>query len=195
MDHLDIACGTGRILAAASEYTNSSLGIDISPHMVDFAEINAPNATAEIADVTALDRIECFDLVTAFRFFLNAEDALRLAALRSIWETLRPGGYLVTNIHASPWSIIGIGRRTARAVGREHADNTMAHAEFAKFLSTVGLVPGASRTYGFVPVSTRIPRPLMTPLSTVDRWITKAMPDAHPAASTWLVAMQKPRIH
>lgn len=191
LEHLDIACGTGRILSALSERTKSSLGVDISPDMLQFAEINAPKATVQLADVTALGRAEEFDLVTAFRFFLNAEDELRQAALRSIWEALRPGGFLVTNIHASPWSVIGLYRRMSRASGRV-ADNTMAHEGFAQFLRGVGLVPIAHRTYGYVPLSTKVPAGLMEPLSSADRWLSGALPEKNVTASTWLVAAQKP---
>lgn len=190
-DHLDVACGTGRILAAVSPETRTSTGIDISPDMLRHAVRRAPDAVVEVADVTKLELVEAVDVVTAFRSFLNAEDELRRDALQAIWKAIRPGGYLVANSHASPRSAIGVYRRVSRRLGRT-ADNTMAHDDFAAMLVDAGFEPGASRTYGFVPLSTRIPSPLMGPLCAIDQQLIEALPQRSGVASNWLVAARKP---
>ena len=190
-DHLDVACGTGRILAEVGLHTRSSTGIDISPDMLAHAARRAPHAVVEEGDITELDLVEAVDLVTAFRFFLNAEEELRRDALQAIWRALRPGGHLVANIHASPGSVIGVYRRLRRTVGRP-ADNTMTHRHFAELLSGAGFFPEASRTYGFVPLSTKVPTALMGPFCSIDQQLSATMPSASPLASNWLVAARKP---
>jgi SAM-dependent methyltransferase len=192
-EHLDVACGTGRILAALAPKTRSSTGVDISPDMLRHAAERVPDAVVEVADIAELDRVESVDLVTAFRFFLNAEDELRQAALQAIWKALRPGGYLVANVHASPRSAIGVYRRARRAL-RRPADNTMNHDDFAELLTGAGFVPRASRTYGFVPLSTKVPARLIAPFCTIDQQLTAALPPRSAVASNWLVAAQKPEI-
>jgi predicted TPR repeat methyltransferase len=189
--HLDVACGTGRVLATVSELTERSEGVDISPDMLHFAELNAPKTRLRVGDVTKLGELETYDLVTAFRFFLNAEQPLRDGALESIVAAMKPGAILITNIHASPWSIIGLFRRVSRAMGRV-ADNTMHQNEFAEFLSAAGLELVSSRTYGFVPLSTKIPSSLMSPLCALDTRLASAMPNPSRFASDWLVAVRKP---
>lgn len=191
VEHLDVACGTGRILGPLSARTGRSTGIDISPDMAEFARSAAPNATVRVDDITALGDAERYDLVTAFRFFLNAEDQLRQDAISAIWDALVPGGILITNSHASPWSVIGLYRRLRDRVGKP-ADNTMAHGDFARFLTEAGFEIGPSRTYGYVPLSPRIGSRFMLPLCSADRALTGVLPDGAAPASNWLVAARKP---
>jgi predicted TPR repeat methyltransferase len=42
---------------------------------------------------------ESFDLITAFRFFVNAEPALRRAGVRALAPLLAPDGYFIFNNH------------------------------------------------------------------------------------------------
>jgi hypothetical protein len=55
-------------------------------------------------DLTSEDALagQSFDLITAFRFFANAEDGLREAVLKRLAEHLAPGGYLLFNNHHVP---------------------------------------------------------------------------------------------
>src|SRR5215469_11890743 len=81
----DFACGTGRILEfiSASAKIPSAVGIDISPEMLGLARARCPWATLIQGDVTADPALAPgpFDLITAFRFFLNAEPTLRSQVL------------------------------------------------------------------------------------------------------------------
>ena len=49
-----------------------------------------------------------YDLITAFRFFLNAEPPLRRAVLAWMRASLRPRGLVVVNFHLNPFSLRGI---------------------------------------------------------------------------------------
>ncbi len=59
-------------------------------------------------DITKENLKDKFDVVTAFRFFLNAEDRLRVEALSAIYNILEDDGYLITNIHVNTKSIMGL---------------------------------------------------------------------------------------
>ncbi len=50
--HLDFACGTGRILAHLESVTESQVGIDVSPSMLEVAKNNNPSATIIESDLT-----------------------------------------------------------------------------------------------------------------------------------------------
>ena len=98
--YLDFACGTGRITAVVAQFARESIGVDVSASMVARAREKCPATKFVMRDIT-VDPIglQAFDLVTAFRFFGNAEPELRYSALRAIGELLAPGGYLVLNNH------------------------------------------------------------------------------------------------
>src|SRR6266568_5453904 len=106
----DFACGTGRILEFLSRYFPSPVGIDISPDMLALARARCPRARLVLGDVSTTPGLASgpFDLITAFRFFLNAEPPLRRAVLAWMRASLRPRGLVVVNFHLNPFSLRGI---------------------------------------------------------------------------------------
>lgn len=104
--HLDFACGTGRILRFISSYTKQQTGVDVSPSMLEVA--NAHNQNAEIieTDITRNDTLEGrgFNLITAFRFFPNAQPELRKQAMHALRKHLDDDGYIVFNNHKNTGS-------------------------------------------------------------------------------------------
>jgi SAM-dependent methyltransferase len=105
----DFACGTGRVLEFLNRYYPSPVGIDVSPDMLALARERCPRATVVLGDVTTTPALAPgpFDLITAFRFFLNAEPELQSAALAWMRGALRPGGLVVANFHLNPVSLRG----------------------------------------------------------------------------------------
>ncbi len=105
----DFACGTGRVLELLGRSFPSPVGIDISPDMLALARDRCPRATLILGDVTTTPRLASgpFDLITAFRFFLNAEPDLQSEVLAWMRESLRPGGIVVANFHLNPRSVRG----------------------------------------------------------------------------------------
>ncbi len=104
---LDFACGTGRVLAFLEPMTLEATGADVSPAMLAIAEQRLDRAKLLCADVTTEDILPSrgYDLVTAFRFFLNANDTLRGEALKAIRRALADDGILITNIHGNLLSL------------------------------------------------------------------------------------------
>jgi SAM-dependent methyltransferase len=106
----DFACGTGRVLEFLGRYFPAPVGIDVSPDMLALARARCPRARLILGDVTATPGLAPgpFDLITAFRFFLNAESPLRGEVLTWMRAALRPGGVVVANFHLNPASLRGM---------------------------------------------------------------------------------------
>ena len=165
--HLDFACGTGRIIGKLKPYAAESLGVDVAHSMLQVARRNVPDATFMCADITSTPLLETqrFDLITTFRFFLNAEPHLRLAAVRKLATLLAPGGVLVFNNHRQAGSLthrLLLGLRPGR-----RDLHYMAHAEVLDLLRGSGLRLVSLRHLGVVPATEQrviLPLGLMLPL-------------------------------
>jgi SAM-dependent methyltransferase len=98
---LDFACGTGRILQLFESRVDSAVGIDVSESMLEVARSLLPEAELLHADLTRqpvfADRR--FEMITAFRFFPNAEPALRDDVMRELVRLLAKDGILILNNH------------------------------------------------------------------------------------------------
>ena len=106
--YLDFACGTGRVLSYVEPHFWAAVGLDISDTMLAVARERAPNVKLVQADATrnpaALGNRR-FDFVTAFRFFLNAQPALRDDAMAFLASTLRDRtSLLLFNVHGNRYS-------------------------------------------------------------------------------------------
>lgn len=112
--YLDFACGTGRITRRVEACADESVGVDVSESMLTQARSKCRATRFVCADLTRSDAEPgLFDLVTAFRFFANAQDDLRSAVLAAVNRRLRPGGYLIINNHRNPHSFLGVAGRLA----------------------------------------------------------------------------------
>src|SRR5690606_20565394 len=90
--YLDFACGTGRVLAHVEPYFESAVGLDISDTMLAAASSRVKAATLVQGDATTDPAVlhgSRFDFITAFRFFLNAQPALRDDAMAFFASALR----------------------------------------------------------------------------------------------------------
>lgn len=117
INHLDFACGTGRILLYLEDRTKRSLGVDLSPSMLEVARKYRKCAEVIDADLTKHDILgnRKFNLITAFRFFPNAQPQLRLEAIQVLRRHLEKNGFLVFNNHMNTACIK---YRLARFLGR-----------------------------------------------------------------------------
>jgi SAM-dependent methyltransferase len=169
---LDFACGTGRVLGHLRGHVASATGVDVSSSMLEVAKKVAPEAQLIEADLTQHDILgdRRFDLITAFRFFPNAEPELRRTVLPILARHLAPDGLLVFNNHKNRKSLAA---RISRLLGRE-VTRSMSHADVETLTTLSGLRIVKMIPLGTVPVSDRhllLPVWLLEPL---ERWFSGA---------------------
>lgn len=106
---LDFACGTGRVLAALEPLADSAVGVDISESMAAVARTKCRSAQVRVGDILTQPELlpeKKFDVISCFRFVLNAEPELRLRVLRRLREAVcEPDGLLLVNIHGNARSL------------------------------------------------------------------------------------------
>jgi SAM-dependent methyltransferase len=146
---IDFACGTGRVLGFLAERVPEVIGVDVSPAMIEVARERCPTARLVLGDVTVNPGLltESADVVTAFRFLLNAEPPLRAAALDWMRDRLGPEGLLIANFHLNPRSPRG------RYLRLRHASNVtmMGVSEAHALLGRHGLSVRQVRGYSYLP--------------------------------------------
>lgn len=147
---LDFACGTGRITSAAALFFGLAVGVDVSEAMLAAASV-PENVTLQCIDITRTSLGQTFDVATAFRFFLNAEDVLRRDALRAIHRHLREGGILICNVQLNATSPIGLISRVLNWAYPSRPRNTLTLDQFSRVLSDEGFEVVESRYYGYLP--------------------------------------------
>lgn len=146
---IDFACGTGRVLQFLAARTPEVIGVDISAAMLEVARGHCPGARLVEGDVTRDPGLvtETADVVTAFRFLLNAEPPLRSAALDWMRDRLAPGGALIVNFHLNPRSARG---RYLRLRGAPDV-NLVGVTQACHLLAAHGLAVRRVRGYSYLP--------------------------------------------
>jgi SAM-dependent methyltransferase len=148
--YLDFACGSGRVLAMIAPRAAHPVGVDVSDKMLAVARQRVPTATLQQRDITQeIHDTERFDLVTAFRFFLNAEPNLRHDALRALHARVNDDGLLIVNLHGNPWSLRSLGVTFRRLVLRQ-SFNHLSLREFAALLRQTGFEIEEWRGFGLL---------------------------------------------
>ena len=159
--YLDFACGTGRVISFLESRVGSATGIDVSQDMLDYAGQKVTRARLVCGDATQdpglLDGP--YDLITAFRFLLNAGDELRGDALELFRSKLSDDGYVILNIHGNRFSMRWPGTVVRRVLLRQRDQNQLSYWETKALLEKHGftltevvgfalLVPRAYKLFG-----------------------------------------------
>ena len=137
--YLDFGCGTGRILQLLEGETNDALGVDISESMVALAREKGVRAPIIVGDITREDIIgtKTFQLITAFRVFLNAGPELSRQILAALVPKLESSGIFIFNMHGNLWSYRFFTKIWYRLWGRQL--NTATLSEVRGLVSSHGL--------------------------------------------------------
>ncbi len=101
---LDFACGTGRILAELTKMSVNVVGVDVSESMLSVARERVSNSEILNMDITRDNFLEVnrrFQVIVAFRFFLNAQNSLRKEAFNALNPLLEDDGVLIFNNHGN----------------------------------------------------------------------------------------------
>jgi hypothetical protein len=121
--------------------------------MLDVARAQATRAEIILGDVTDEEVLSgrSFDLVTAFRFFPNADPELRTAAMGVVRRHLAPDGLLVFNNHRNTSSLMHRAARAMRRGGREG----MSPAEALDLVDSCGFEIEETYHIGLLPITER----------------------------------------
>ena len=152
--HLDFACGTGRILEYMENYqVVSSVGVDVSPSMLKVARQRVKHARIIEADVTRTDVLgdRNFDLITAFRFFPNAQPQLRMESMQVLTKHLDVGGRIIFNNHINHSSALYRLRRLLR----RHGNGGMSQTNVDDVVTSAGLIIEEVHHIGVIPSTER----------------------------------------
>ncbi len=167
--YLDFACGTGRILGVMSQFASKSTGVDISASMLEVAKKELNNVEFYEADLTRDNVLgtQKFDAISAFRFFVNAQQSLREEALEALAPMLKDDGVFVFNIHKNTNSIsCTLSRWNGAIRGKKLSNNfnTLSVNEMKKMLAKHNIEIVETYHRGIVPVfndDTKIPLGLL----------------------------------
>ncbi len=141
--YLDFACGTGRVLSYLAPHFDTAAGVDISEAMLVQARRRAPRAVLRAADVTTDPEVVGgeYDLVTSFRFLLNADPSDRLPAMRWIRSRLRDeNSRVVVNNHGNLWTHKAVTHALRRLRGghRGTTGNVLSHRQVLRLAEASG---------------------------------------------------------
>jgi predicted TPR repeat methyltransferase len=147
---LDFACGTGRIVRFLENRVVTAVGVDVSESMLVKAKRKLTRTELIQADITKDNVLKGrkFNLITAFRFFLNAEPELRIAALNTLVPLLDGEGYFVFNNHRNQDSPLVRFKYNRRRKKR----NFMSMEEMRDMIRQVGLEIIKIYPVGFLPL-------------------------------------------
>lgn len=139
ISYLDFACGGGRVLSFLEDQTAIAVGVDVSHSMLEYAHQRVKRARLIESDITTNDVLtdEAFDLITAFRFYLNAQSALRTNVFHLLKKKLRnKDAILIFNMHGNRFSTRFFTEILLRMRGRRL--NTSSYVEIKRFLDANG---------------------------------------------------------
>lgn len=166
---LDFACGTGRIVGFLENRVATAVGVDVSESMLEIARQKLTRTELIQADITKQNVLHGrkFNLITAFRFFLNAEPELRRSTLKVLVALLDKDGCFVFNNHRNQTSPL-----VRFKYDRCHRKrNFMSMEETRNFVHEAGLEIAKIYPVGFLPLhKLKLPHILN---NAVDRIATK----------------------
>ena len=159
--HLDFACGTGRILHIVERRSQVSHGLDISDEMLSEAAklCKSQLYRGDLTTENILNQ-ENYDLITAFRFFPNAEEDLRRDVFRKLTDKMHRDTIFIFNNHRNTDSIIS--RFYGFIFGKNYKG--WRHRDVENICQVNGLQIVSCSTYGLLPDSYEsklFPTPLM----------------------------------
>ncbi len=113
---MDFACGSGRWTQYLETKFKSTVGVDISEEMVKYAKEKCKKTEFFVTDITRdKDRIKReFDVLTAFRFYKNAEETLREEATKELVKYVKSDGYFIFDLHLNKYSFMGMWARVLK---------------------------------------------------------------------------------
>ena len=148
---LDVACGTGRILSVVESNYPETYGVDISESMLMHAKYKCKQSFLVRSDITKTPFNKTFDLITAFRYFLNAEEELRNKTLSNVYNLLNKDGIFILNIHVNSRSIRGRYYTLRNKIYGRNIANVIEYDDFVSDLKKHGFSVTETFWYSYLP--------------------------------------------
>jgi hypothetical protein len=147
---LDFACGSGRIITETEQFFIKPFGVDVSQEMLKIAKNSVKKAKIIKIDITTEKINNKFNCITAYRFFLNANNTLRYEVMFRIADYLTDEGKLIFNIHGMKYSFAYYINLIRRLIINSE-ERYISHNEIIKILSFSGLKVKCWYVYGVLP--------------------------------------------
>jgi SAM-dependent methyltransferase len=168
---LDFACGTGRILEVLEQYS-APVGIDVSAEMLRRALTRAAFSELRCGELTRVVPENDWDVITAFRFFLNTEPEMRVEMMSALASRLKPDtGRLIFNVHGNRNSLRHVTLAWHRARGLPGPINDLSRNQIALMTKNAGLKILSWSATGFFPQVLHRTFPFAA-FRLIDRWST-----------------------
>ncbi len=99
----DLGCGPGHVAAYLAALGVTTIGIDISPAMIEVGKHRYPDVSFRVGSLLALPATDG-ELAGAIAFYsiIHLQPDDRPQAYREMWRVIRPGGWLLLAFHISP---------------------------------------------------------------------------------------------
>ena len=149
-DYLDFACGTGRVISFVEDYVDNSTGVDVSENILDIARGKVSKSRLIRQDVTQKSLNRKFDLVTAFRFFLNAQDDLRHDVMKELQSITRDKSWVIVSNQGNKTSLRFVFENLEGLLLKTDF-NLMSKGDFIKLFEPYGFGLVEYRGIGFLP--------------------------------------------
>lgn len=152
--YLDFACGIGRVIALLEPLVGESTGIDISSDMITIARSHLRCSELVVGEIKDGVLNGPYDMITVFRFFMNAEPALRKTTMAALRARLRgPDSRLIFNIHGNTNSLrhLALMWREKRGELIGERINEMSYREVCELVTECDLEIETWMGFGVVP--------------------------------------------
>lgn len=133
---IDLGCGTGLILQANEKTGCSLLGVDTSPAMVGIANARGLQACVPEEVTSKVGKQTIDGALASYVFHLHPDGT----SLRTVWDTLRPGGCLAANFHKGRGlqDVLSILERMGGTLASRAGSAKDVHGEYALFVKDGG---------------------------------------------------------
>lgn len=172
-NYLDFACGSGRVISFAEKYVGASTGVDVSKDMLNITKTKVSKAKLIAQDITKSSLNAKYDLITAYRFFLNAQEGLRHDVLKEFQQMTKSGSYVVISNQGNKTSAIFLTAPLEKTFFGKKL-NMLSKKDLEKLFNQYGYELVEYRGFGFLPKAFYSIGFLKKPLYALDTLFYKA---------------------
>jgi len=180
---LDFACGTGRILQFLDSKSKHVTGVDLSSEMLKVARNVLPEMEIIQADITknnVLKNHPKFDVITAFRFFMNAQESLRKEVFQALFPLLKDDGIFIFNNHTNTLSLSFLFRKVILSTknlfrspeNRFYNINSLSNRSMEKLINQAGFEVLETYHRGVLPLPNEKTSFDVRKIEKIERWFS-----------------------